>query len=471
MSALYSHRYVFRGTIQFDTPFLIAAGRDDSIADAVFVADANGLPTIPGSSLAGVLRSLFRETWGDEERLFGFQKRDYGEGSRLSVSWGAIHDSKDCPVVGLLTDTQRAADPVLLRAFSPLLRDHVRINHKGVSDAEERGKFDERAVCAGHRFTFEFEMIGTQEEKGFWDKLIQLLSSPSLRLGGKTRRGYGAFHFVRAASRVFDLTTDFDDYAKHPVSIAESSSVLRELPLPKSEKKNSVSFRLQPRGYWMIGGGYDTLGQTGEADMAPYRDTAIFWKNKKGTVKENVLVIPATAIKGALAHRVAFHYNVLQGVFADTLEEGVSFEDVTGEGNAAIRELFGYCKDSEEDGQRGRIILDDIYIPEEVERELASQLVHHVGIDRFTGGARDSVLFSERPFWQGSPLEITLHITEIDRIKDTQNVLRALQKALEDLAAGRLSFGAGGGRGLGRFMLPSDEEINWPESLQNVLEG
>lgn len=477
MSALYSHRYVLRGTIQFDTPFLIGAGRDDNVADAIFVADANGLPAIPGSSLTGVLRSLFRNTWGseDENALFGFQERDEGKGSRLSVSWGALHDSRDCPVVGLVTDSKRWGDPLLTNARNPVLRDHVRINHRGASDAEEHGKFDERAVSPGHRFTFELEMIGTAQEKDLWDKLLSLLANPGLRLGGKTRRGYGAFHFVRLASRIFDLTTDFDAYAKHPVSLEESSPVLQDMPLPKIDQEEVLTLKLKPRGYWMIGGGNDLRGY---ADMAPFRDSAICWEGGKGEVEPNVLVVPATSLKGALSHRVAFHYNALKGIFADTLaKEGKTPLDTTGENNLAVRELFGYCKDSaqkdeEKAGQRGRVIMDDLYFSRSFERKhLQSQVIHHVGIDRFTGGARDSVLFSERPFWQGESLEITLRVLDVENMEDSQNVLLAFQRAVDDLVSGRLAFGAGSGRGLGRFEQEPGVAISWPQAIRSVLKG
>ena len=183
----------------------------------------------------------------------------------------------------------------------------------------------------------------------------------------------------------------------------------------------------------------------------------------------NIAVIPATAIKGALAHRVAFHYNALKAVFADQLDVD-ELKNNCGENNLAVRELFGYCavEDSEqekESGHRGRILLDDVFLTDEP----CSQLVHHVGIDRFTGGARDSVLFSERPFWKGEPIAISLAITDVQSIKDAPNVLEALRLSLCDLAEGRLQIGAGSGRGLGYFQ--TGEKIHWPEELSAITEG
>ena len=470
MSAPYPYRYVLRASIQFTTPFLVGAGRGDDVADAIFVSDANGLPALPGSSLAGVLRALFRKAYPSEEReLFGFQdvqddQDGGGTGSRLSVSWGVIHDSQNRPVVGIVP-ASRLVDPVLARAQAPTLRDHVRLDHRGASDAEERGKFDEQALCAGHRFTFELEMIGGESEAPLWTKLLDLLASPGLRLGGKTRRGYGAFRFVDLASRVFDLTDkeDFEAYGNHPLSLDEPSQMLSPLSLPEKTKEAELILQLEPEGYWMIGGGCDL---SGEADMAPFRDGAIAWEGDRGVICDDIVVIPATSVKGALSHRVAFHYNALKGVFADTIETSDGgLTGQVGENNLAVRELFGYCKDSTEKesdrGRRGRVLIDDIYLLGGGQEP--SQQVHHVGIDRFTGGARDQVLFSERPFWKGAPITVAIGLVDTETINDRQKVLLALKRSVEDLACGRLPIGAGSGRGLGRFR--SRDAIRWPLAM------
>jgi CRISPR/Cas system CSM-associated protein Csm3 (group 7 of RAMP superfamily) len=474
-SSLYTHRYVLRAVIEFSAPFLVGAGRKGDTADAVFVSDANGLPAIPGSSLAGVLRSRFREMFSEAEteRLFGFQKRDQGEGSRLTVSWACIHNSANTPVEGIVPPEFRD-DPVLVKAMMPSVRDHVRISHKGASSAEERGKFDEQAVCAGHRFTFELELSGTEAERALWNSLLQVLAAGNIRFGGKTRRGYGACRFISMKTRVFDLRTDFDVYAGHPVSLAENSPCLEEMQIPGPSGTNSIRLFLSPLGYWMIGGGTDLPGQEGEADMAPLRDCRVTWKGEKGTVEENVLVIPASSIKGALAHRVAFHYNALKGVFADSLSQE-ELPSLCGEGNRAVRELFGFSKGSaaaqgdsssgkEEEGRAGRVFIDDIYLA----GDPLSQFVPHVGIDRFTGGARDQVLFSERPLWKGDPVQLCITLSSLQGMEDSNDVLKALRAAIIDLAGGSLQIGAGGGRGLGYFR--AEQPIDWPGCMKTDTE-
>jgi len=509
MTGSNTHRYVFRGTIEFTTPFLIGAGREDDVADLTFVSDSNGLPALPGTSLTGVLRALYTETYGDAEaaELFGFQKRDEGAGSRLVVSWGCLCDSENRPVEGIV-DAARLADPVLREAREAHVRDHVRITHRGAADAAGYGKFDERALSAGHRFVFELELGGTEGDRSRWEKLLALLTAPGFRLGGRTRRGFGAFRFVACAARVFDLREHFEEYAKHPVSLAEPSPVLASMDLPESAggKFLEVELRLRPRGYWMFGGGVDVKG---EADMAPLRVSRIVWKKDKGgergSVQKNVLLLPASSIKGALAHRTAFHYNALKGRFADGSGE-TDLAALCGEANPAVRALFGACKGSkdrdgengkdkaegnaamsrktrggepEDLGRRGRVLLDDLYL--EPKAEPASLLVHHVGLDRFTGGARDQVLFSERPFWRireeakSSPMAQrtpeqhslpALHIRILDPEeieKEAPGALHAFRRALDDLVEGRLQLGAGSGRGMG--YCEAARPVAWPKVL------
>ncbi len=453
-----THRFVARAVVEFTTPFIVGASRGGDIADAVCVTDANGLPAIPGSSLAGALRAAFRRAAGQEaeKSIFGYQENDDGRGSRLTVSWACIHDSKDVPVEGIAAP-ERLADAVLAKAMCPAVRDHVRISHKGASDSAERGKFDEQAVCAGHRFSFELELAGGPEDATAWKTLLGLLSGGSLRLGGKTRRGFGAFKLVSLSlrDRAFDLRkeADFSAYRKHPVSLKEKDS----LPLTKLEGEAgrggmlTVLLELTPRGFWMFGGGHDLPESKGDADMAPVRDCRIAWEGGKGAVEEDLILIPAASIKGALSHRVAFHYNALTGRFCDKERP----EDICGENNGAVKALFGFVKD-QSGGRRGRVLIDDILL----KKTVADQLVHHVGIDRYTGGARDQALFCERPLW-GEKLGIAIHVSEPEDFKDDA-VKKAFALALDDLAQGRLQLGAGSGRGEGYF----EGKVVWPKDAR-----
>lgn len=442
----YSVRRLARVVIEFTTPFHVGSGRGGDGLDALVVTDANGLPTIPGSSLAGALRAAFLRATGDAAavaELFGDQVLDSGRGSRLTVSWACLHDQTDHPVEALRDlDPQ---DEVLGDALGRHFRDHVRLNDRGA--AAHHGKFDERHVGAGHRFTFELELADRPDDNADWQRLLAILVSGELRLGGKTRRGYGAFKVVRLSAASFDLDVreQFEAYANHPAALVEDAPDLGEPPDSASVSDGTqvvLTLNVQPRGYWMFGGGED-LDRDAPVDMAPLRDSRIVWTGTTGSVEDEVLVLPATAIKGALAHRVAFHWNRIKGRFADAKDGEPAAE--LGENNPAVRELFGWRADKG-GGRRGRLLMDDTFWPVS---EPTQQRVPHVSIDRFTGGASDGKLFDERPLWRGDFPPLTLTLTDAAGLSATTK--QALRAALEDLCEGRLALGAGGGRGLGYF--------------------
>ena len=477
-------RYVARAVIEFTTPFHVGTGREGEVADAAVVADANGLPAIPGSSIAGALRDAVGRQLppaGEDQslnvnrprenrrvsELFGYQGRRPvdsdapapGQGSKLSVSWACIHDSKGNPVEGIV-EPQRFNDAVLKNALAPTVRDHVRLGYRGAT--EDRAKFDELAVCTGHRFTFELELAGDGADAPIWNELLAILRGGVLRLGGRSRRGFGAFTVKSLLAREFDLNKPehLKQFFAHPVELGADRQMLaangfKELIESSAVEKENlpniklcVTLPLQPGGYWMFGAGEDDLG----ADMAPVRDSRISWDSDGGKVLEDCFVIPGSAVKGAISHRVAFHFNRLEGHWADNRSKA-DLVGLTGVSNGAVRQLFGYVsttgESKDEQGVRGRVLIDDLIYPAE-RFDGAQQLVHHVALDRFTGGARTQTgaLFNERPIWKGNWHAVRVTVLEAQSVPQG-TIRRAFYETLLDLCESRLQLGGGSGRGLG----------------------
>jgi len=449
-------RYLARITIEFTTPFFIA-GKDDVSSDSMFVADANGLPTIPGSSIAGVLRHAFSDSIDEDQdkrivsSIFGYQENDEGCGSRLSVSFGCIHDSTNKPVEGILPATG-LADPVLRQSLDVLRRDHVRINHLG--SADEHGKFEDFRVPAGHRFTFEMLLEGNESDQPHLNRLLSILASDSTRFGGKSRRGYGAFEVVSLKQDVFNLYTDqgYNGFTSHPVHLSIDSpmqEMVSTLEPLKSDNCVTAELKLVPKGLWFIGGGDDE-----DADLSPIMESRIIWDETGGRVGEPEVVVPGAAIKGVISHRVAYHHNRISGNFADN-KSGEELLLLSGTNNKAVREIFGFHR-SNTDGQRGRLLIDDCYIgtPDQ-------KIVDHVSIDRFTGGARTmgGALFNEKPICDKTGFSLNITISESDSICESSR--KALSLALRDMAIGLVAVGSGSGRGNGFF--ESENGINWSD--------
>ncbi|NBC33494.1 MAG: hypothetical protein GVY13_12530 [Alphaproteobacteria bacterium] len=485
-------RFVARVTIEFTTPFTVRSIAHDPLVDSVFVTDANGLPALPGSSIAGVLRHALdaRRFWEDADplplseadihSLFGApmvagdspqaqQERRQGAGSRLTISWAAIHDSTDRPVDGLLA-RDRADDPVLSQARLGVLRDHVRIDHRGTAD--DRGKFEERLVGAGHRFTFELELHGGDGDAPAWNQLLGLLKWPGLRFGAGTRHGFGAFRVVRVRAGTFDLgqAAEFAAYGQLPVGLGDTADQLPDVTgnivavavLPTA---TATLIGFGPVAPWLFGGGIPT----GSEDIAPVTETRVIWDGDRGAVTEHpVHYLPASSLKGALAHRLAWHDNRLAGRWAGSDLPS----SPVGDQNPAVRALLGAVKAGKdgEPGRRGALLLDDIFLTQPA----PDRTVMHVAIDRFTGGVRAGALFEERVLepgtWQTDYRIILVDPENALRHLDPAEAGRiatALDATLKDIAKGRLAFGAGGGRGNGGFQCA---EVRWCKTGEEWLD-
>jgi len=426
-------------TIELETAFLIGAGESDHLFDSVFVTDANGYPSIPGESLAGVLRHALGNR---AEALFGFQKNDEGEASRIRISFAHCHGQDDRPVAFRTNSTE---DPVLSALAAGVGRDHVRIGKHGAVD--QRGKFDELVVPAGARFTFEICLSG--ESQLTLEELTGLLAGPDLHIGGKTRRGLGRFKVVRVRSASFDLTRkeDLQRLARLPVALEKAalSSELKSQPLPKPLRLTDTFhaiLKLRPIGTWMVGGGIPTgrepqREKEGPWDRVPLSERKVVWsrqgERERGDVvadKDSPYLLPGSSVKGALRHRTSFHLRRLQQIWSD--------QELPQEA-----ELFGDIRGKQE-GRPGCVFIGDLYVAANTPLEG----LQHVSLDRFTQAPMDHLLYDELALGDCElelPITIQLQPTDANRI-----TRQALQAALNDLIQGRLALGAG--RGHGRFL-------------------
>lgn len=90
-------RLVFYIQIQLESPLNVASGEDEW-TDADILLDFDGNPFVPGSSLAGAMRSYIGEK-DNEWELFGFSKDDIeGKMSPLLIS-DLVFDQE--PVIGV----------------------------------------------------------------------------------------------------------------------------------------------------------------------------------------------------------------------------------------------------------------------------------------------------------------------------------------------------------------------------------
>jgi CRISPR/Cas system CMR subunit Cmr4 (Cas7 group RAMP superfamily) len=167
--------------IEAQTPLKVGSNASDSLQDSPVQKDWNKLPMILGTSIAGVLRKDFDKNLVDD--IFGKE-----DGSKIIFS-NAL----------LVNDNHKVQEDLLLqksdflKIFDNLpIREHTAITDKGV--AKETSKFDEEIVYKGARFKFSIELI--EDDKSTFDKILNLLSSNSYRLGGGSTKGFGIFKIL-----------------------------------------------------------------------------------------------------------------------------------------------------------------------------------------------------------------------------------------------------------------------------------
>lgn len=470
---------LWRLVVEAASPLSIGTGRGDGVNDVVLAQDANGLPMLPASAVAGVLRSAWRAVHGNEatNALFGFADGRDGQVSRLVVGHGHIHDSQGNPVLGL--DQRAGSDPLLAPLLSrrPTVRQRVRLGHRGTADA--RGFFDRSVLPAGHRFGIELLLWSDSATASAADGagIEALLTSGQLRIGGATRSGLGQLRITDSRSADFDLRVvdDLKRFAALDRSIGNMHGLKCVAPAPAANATAHLALlvvKLSPEAGFRFGGGTRSLQLPRPEklpDDLPATESKVTWTTDAGgrTIGELTaweVLVPATGVKGPLAHRTAYHANCRIGMTT------ANWREKTGAGAGAsydkslhsdsVRRLFGWATDHTVAGgaassQAGVLSWSDVVLDA---KSVCARTQWHNSIDRFTGGVRRGALFTgENLHAAGTPgttlfeLRLTLDLPRARACGVTAELIGDLEKALDDLVQGRLALGADGARGLGHF--------------------
>lgn len=443
----YTYRFLARLVIEAVTPLAIGSGDNNIQTDALVVLDVNGLPYIPGTSLAGVLRHAVVNESGDES-FFG-----YSALNDLSNRTGSLIIFTEARMIGkdgIVIDGLQKIDfgDDFYSYFKELpIRQHVRINSKGA--AKEGGKFDEQVVFKGTRFCFEIEMVSDGNNWDNFEKVLKQMRTNSFRMGGKTRSGLGEMNVISCHTAKLDLENgeDLKAYLNKSSSLMKSANwdYWTEMQIEKEKSKDFVEYTLTltPVDFFLFGSG---MGDA-DADIIPVKETYINWEKGTAQMEIETLLIPGTSIKGALSHRVAYYYNKLKGFYIGNPEAK------TGSENIAVNQIFGFEGRKNGDktvGQRcGNILISDII----EKRECVDKILNHVAIDRFTGGAMDGALFSEKTtFLTGKNAKKAFVIKLLLKNEPYEKeVVESLETALKDICKGILPLGGGVNRGNGCF--------------------
>ena len=394
-------KVVYTGTLQLDSPLLIGSGTETrkNEADIHVLKDKLERPFIPGTSLAGVLRSWLADTDAETaDKLFGF----------VTKNKNSMNDVQSA--VSLLD--------VTLEDSKVVVRDGVSIDAYTGTGLDGK-KYDYEAVERGARGTFamvltlrEYHSKNIPDLDVLTEKIADKLCA-GLRSGALTTKGFGVV-------RVPDICVAYYDFSKPD----DVKRWLLKQPAAKVYKGKA--------GKEMEANTFSVDGEFAFATSLLIRDQSV--NEKVGDKKINAApmksldeyLIPGSSLKGVLRHRAVWILNEL-GKPVEWLDNLMGFSDKSS-------------------SKKSRFTVNEVYFKDGV----AEQEQTRNRIDRFTGGTIESALFTNRALWQASPNTpvVKLHY-EIADCKEWEAGLALF--LLKDLWTGNLPLG--GEKSVGRGYL------------------
>jgi len=411
------------------TPVHVGGLGADTVTDLPLATDGQGRLVIPGSSWAGVLRELARRyLTSAEEALFGFQKKEApaeGHASRLFVA-----------------DT-----PVGVDAGRVELRTGVGIDRRWGAAAHQI-VYDRLVLAAGTPLILYLRYEGPDGTDAH--RLVEIVRALGLRIGAASSRGLGRLTCVEATV--------------HSVDLRSRSSLLTALggqveptPVPPAADVDGAIPRIElawrTRRPVLVGG--PSPGE--KADLVPL---LIRSTDGRGLVP----VLPGSSVKGVLR---SLAERVLRTLIPDEVPRpGRGFVEAmstVGKGAPAFEVLFGSREQAgalsvPDTSAVAEPVGDDAWRRYLEGQPLTAGWSHertHVAIDRWTGGAAESRLFTVQETagvrWQ--PLRLELDARRLAQVPEERRLgaVLLLGVAVGLLRDGLAGVGHGTTRGLGEI--------------------
>ena len=376
-------------------------GDETGMTDMSLLQDENANPFIPGTSIAGAARSFLAQRclpWDKyrKGRETPTLKRLFGGDMRQQRQQSERH--KDNMSALIVADAH-------CKQASTSIRDGVRVDVQ-LGSAATGAKFDVEVVERGTEFTLNLECIIRQGDDGdaladLFLLILQAFQRGDIRLGARTRRGYGKGKVESWKVRDLQMNNPEDVMAwlRQAIwSCAETALVLSPLQSeasiflvhPQHRSESNLAVPLLPpdqRRYFQI-----------EADFALC--TSLLIRSSPAEVDAPDMVhlqsagqpvIPGTSFAGAFRHRAVLIANTLGWKPRKTPD----YEDAD-----PVCDMFGPVHEQDHDPrQQSELWASRIWIEEKLVKNVESRWQHRVAIDRFTGGSLEGALFNEKPVY------------------------------------------------------------------------
>ena len=396
------------------TPALIGSGADDN-TDGDIIRDSYDNPYLPGSAIAGVLRTLLCPSHFCRRAIFGNE----GDFSTNSPLW--VYDSEftNANIIEI--------DGVAIERDNKVAKNNMKYNFEAVDEGAE---FTIRLLLA-------IRKNGIDKNFVLWlDKIIGIMKSDSLSFGAKTNRGFGRTTCSQVVIREFDLTNkcallkwiefDWNDKNEWEPASGESYSGEYSVLIAELKLKGSIMIRETRNIYENPEKGKD----------AP--DYKHISSNKKP-------VIYGTSWAGSFRSGL---YKLLKPKFPNIKKY---FNDVFGKEKEVEKE-------KDEDLTVSKVVFGASYLEEQRKTVDGYRSITRVKIDRFTGGAANGALFTEMP-WYGGKTKL-----EIRYPKDSMDIKELLLLGLDGINKGVIQIGGEASIGRGFFEV-TDVTINGKEEF------
>ncbi len=417
-------RVVVEGDLVLETPASFGNGDREGLVDLALAVDPlEGRALLTGTTLAGALRGYLQVRehgyWEDKSpslytQVFGMQEGDEGEQSLL-ITYDAL---------GGAPRTE--------------LRDGVAIDPR-TRTAEDRKKYDLELLEAGTVFPIKVELLVQKDRQGDLLKglviALQGLERGEIALGARKRRGFGQCRVNEWRVRQYDLTTPegLTGWLENDQSgEARGPAISKLVHAQGVDLDERSTFTLEAT--FGLDSSLLIRSASGEAD-AP--DMVHLRSNRDG---HPVPVLSGTSLAGALRARALR--------IAKTLSKGKN----ENKAQEMIDALFGRRLEMEKeqpaDAEKTKPTASHLVTGESVIEHPLDLVQSRVKIDRFTGGAFPTALFTEQPVFgcDGTRMSIQVSIQQPSTAQ-----IGLLLLLLKDLWTGDLPLGGESSVGRGRL--------------------
>ena len=453
-------KHYLKITFQLDSPLCIGSGRND-ITDQDILRDARGIPYIPGSAVAGVLREACQGIMDDKAWKYYFGYSSTNTGNKFNSEDDIIESQiifYDATLVG--DNKDKDGNP----KYRISQRDGVALNE--YKSAKKQAKFDREILEGDCEFQTFIEISEEQSDVNEKVKADEVLTNiakiwkeTDIRFGAKTTRGYGKICNVEIIEKNFDFTSkdeisswlDFDIFEENSwenaILYKDMLNTLMKDNIWTLKDNNRLSLKLRLEGGLSIRR-YST--ECSDEESAPDQEQLTTVRfDKSGS--EEVAVIPGTTWAGAIGHRME-----------ELIKSSKVKEVERSKGDIQKYYYFGTVNSKVKEKSL-------IYFNESKLKGGQFKKMSRNAIDRFLGSTAEGALFTEKIYIGG---ETTLDISFGDpyntAVSYSDDFIKALAATLTDLHEGYLAVGGATSVGRGIFSIL---EINGVKLNECKLEG